>query len=602
MHFGPIFRYELTRVSRRRGFYVVRALLGLIMLSALEITRQGIVGGEARYDDPRNLPWLAIKSLLQLIFLQSLAMILIVPGLVVMAITEEDRRGTMLDLLSSPLSIAAIVFGKLAARLVQVGAFLAIALPMIALFGVLGALRFAIMIRAEALLAALTLFVASLSLLVATVIPRPRRALVAAYLLVGGWLVLGVAVTPLVRRLAGPLSWLGPIHDAYLLSHPGLPALYLGMIPEEMLSGDPADAAWAWARLNRTLPWTVGIQAVCSLVFGALAIVLLRPVRLGWRRRGLPGWRRSTRVPAAPGHPPVGDDPMLWKEQHATARPAWPAGRLTLVLFGGLVLYPLIGPVREAFQECRQSGPDATAQIHRRFTLNQSLRDRSAGLSLLGFAAVAAVAATSVTGEQERRTWTSLTTTLLTGREVARAKVAGALGALRGPATILLVLWVVGLATGAVHPLGVLAAALGLFVFARCAAAAGVLISMVSRSSERALAATLFALVAVPFVALLFLPINLIGPLAQSRHGLVLAFVAPFVEWVALVSSFEIAGAPGGWIPEGSISIPGYFWRINLPLGLGLVRIFAISLVAHALVTSAAIGLAARAYDRGGHA
>ena len=145
---------------------------------------------------------------LQLTFFQSLAVLLVVPGLVVVAISEEDRRGTMLDLLASPLSSAAIVFGKLAARLVHVGAFLATALPLIAVIGFLGALGIAIIVRAEALLAALTLFVASLSLLVATVVLRPRRALVAAYLLVGAWLVLGIAVAPLVGRLPGPLSWL----------------------------------------------------------------------------------------------------------------------------------------------------------------------------------------------------------------------------------------------------------------------------------------------------------------------------------------------------------------------------------------------------------
>ena len=154
---------------------------------------------------------------------------------------------------------------------------------------------------------------------------------------------------------------------------------------------------------------------------------------------------------------------------------------MAFVLFGALLLFPLIGPAREAFAEWWQSGHGGTAFIHRRFSLNQSLRDLTAGLSVLGFVAVATVAATSVTGERERRTWTGLTTTLLTGREVARAKVAGSVRAVRGPAIVFLVLWGLGLATGSVHPLGVLAAALGLFVFARFAAAVGVLMSMLSR-------------------------------------------------------------------------------------------------------------------------
>src|ERR1700732_4745542 len=62
MLLGPVFRHELTRTSRRRGFYAMRSLLGLIVLWALVITRQGYpdtAGWPARYDDPRSLPWLA---------------------------------------------------------------------------------------------------------------------------------------------------------------------------------------------------------------------------------------------------------------------------------------------------------------------------------------------------------------------------------------------------------------------------------------------------------------------------------------------------------------------------------------------------------------
>jgi hypothetical protein len=130
----------------------------------------------------------------------------------------------------------------------------------------------------------------------------------------------------------------------------------------------------------------------------------------------------------------------------------------------------------------------------------------------------------------------------------------------------------------------------------------GVLLSMWARDSERAMTATFFALLAVPVFALLFLPLDLIGPLAGSRHGFVLACVPPFVEWVALVSPIEIGGVPGGWIPEGSFSIPGYRSNVQIPLGPGLHRIFAASLVGHALVTAAVIRVAAWAYDRGNRA
>jgi hypothetical protein len=604
MPFGPILWHELTRTSRRDGFYVMRSLLGLVVLWALIVVRQGyprVAGWEARYHDPASLPWLADMLVVQWAWLLALAVLLVVPGLVVVSITEEDRRGTMLDLLGSPLSSGSIVLGKLAARLVHVGALLATGLPLVVLVGLPGDHRPSIVARAGLLLAGLTVFVATLSILAATVVRGPRRALVAAYVLVGGWMVVGVALAPAARRPPPSLSWLKAIQDANLLGHPGMAAMYLGRIPEAMLFDRPTRAAWAWARLDRALPRVVGIQVACSAVFAVLAVLLLRPSRLGWRRRGLIGSGRSNRAAIAPARPPVGDDPMRWKECHASPRGPSAGSRFAMVAFGALLIVPLIGPARDSALEWWRAWFGHATFIHARLSANESLRNVCAMLSLLGFAAVAATAATSVTGERERGTWISLTPTELTGRVVVRAKVAGAIRSLRGPACAFLWLWGIGLVSGSVHPIGVLAAALALFVFARYAAAVGVLISLVSRDSERALAGTFLALLAVPAFALLFLPLNLVGPLAGSGHGLLLASVTPFVEWAALASSIEVGETLVGWTVGARISLPWNLWSTAILLNFGLVRIYAAGVVAHAIVTPVLVRLAAWAYDRRGH-
>ena len=93
----------------------------------------------------------------------------------------------------------------------------------------------------------------------------------------------------------------------------------------------------------------------------------------------------------------------------------------------------------------------------------------------------------------------------------------------------------IGLATGFVHPLGVLAAAAGLIIYARYAAALGVLFSMVSKSSDRAIAASLLALLTSNAIALLFIPLDLIGPLGGSWQTVWLAGVTPLVEWFCWV-------------------------------------------------------------------
>ena len=229
--------------------------------------------------------------------------------------------------------------------------------------------------------------------------------------------------------------------------------------------------------------------------------------------------------------------------------------------------------------------------------MNESLRQLDAGLYVIALVAVAAIAATSVTGERERGTWTSLTMTLVTGREVARAKVSGAVRAVHGAAVLFAILWGIGLATGSVHPLGILASAAGLAVFLRYGAALGVLFSMISRTSGQAIAATAFTLFASNAVALLFIPLDLIGPLAGQWTTLYLAGVSPFVEWIALASPLEIRWSLAGQAWESALALPGALWGTRILLVPGLIRTYLVGLILHAMGTMAAMRAAAWAFD-----
>src|SRR5262249_40664260 len=146
---------------------------------------------------------------------------------------------------------------------------------------------------------------------------------------------------------------------------------------------------------------------------------------------------------------------------------------------------------------------------------------------------------------------------LVTGREVARAKVAGAIWAVRGLVLPFVILWGMGLATGSVHPLGVLAAAGGVVVFLRYGAALGGLISVVCPPPGRAIVATFGVLFAGNALALLFVPLDLVGRLAGSWQAIYLAGVTPFVEWVALVSPVEIRWYLAGQAWDEAFGLPG---------------------------------------------
>ncbi len=173
------------------------------------------------------------------------------------SIAEEDRRGSMLALLASPLSSGSIVVGKLMARLALVGVVLAIGLPVVIPLGLLGALDLAIVARAYAMLLTLTLFVGSLALVVAVVVRRPRLALLWAYLVVGGWLLLPAWLAPLAGRAGWPFLWLRALADGILLSHPLEAATNLWLVSMAGLI-HPAALAWAWSGLSRAFPRVVG--------------------------------------------------------------------------------------------------------------------------------------------------------------------------------------------------------------------------------------------------------------------------------------------------------------------------------------------------------
>jgi len=447
---NPIVRFELIRTARRRRHYLMRAAVGLIPLYVIwfvydQAHDESATGASGRSIVLRHVPQLADLVFLGLTSLQGLAVLLLVPGLVAGSIAEEDRRGTMLHFLATPLASGAIVSAKMVARLVHVGLAIGVGLPFVVALAFLGALDPIIVVCAYSMLIALTLFVGSFSLLVSVVVRRPRLAIPTAYLLVGAWLLLPALYTPIARQLGWPFSWLGALNDWILLGHPHEAVMHLRRIPEARLFYPP-NIGWAWSGFWKTFPLSLGRQVACSVLFTLLAALCLRPLRLGhWRPR-----RHDLSVASRPA---MGDDPMLWNERHPPARRMPTPVRLAAIAFGVVLFCPLIEPARAAFWAWRASWWDGTDRVWARGNLNESLRQRDAGLYVVVAIAVAAIAATSVTRERERGTWNSLATILVTGREVISAKVSGTLWAARGLSIPFLISWAIGLTTGAVHPL-----------------------------------------------------------------------------------------------------------------------------------------------------
>jgi ABC-type transport system involved in multi-copper enzyme maturation permease subunit len=519
---GPVFRFEAIRSTRRGRFYATRVAFGLALLLYVWSETTSWQANLGRFPTARTAG-LAATAFGRFAVAQFLAVAVLVPALTAGAIGEEARRRTLPDLLASNLTCAEILLGKVAARWLHVVAGVLLGLPIVGLLGLLGGLDPGVVLLVYALTGAVLLFVGGLSTLVSALVLRPGIALLFSYLLTLVWLVLPILLVSWSRGFAGN-TWLTGIGEAVLLRHP----LGVFLVLQNMLTN------WLWVPGGG---WVVGPYSLPSLAaesiaihagLGTLALMLgvlaLKARREGWLAFPARRFRASQPV----SRPPCGDRPMLWKERYVSgldnrsSRAAWVLAVLTVAAVVGY----LADPIRQGLRR----GP----VLH---PLIDALRAAFVTLNLIALLVVAALGALSIVGEKERDTWLSLRTTLVTGREIVRAKQFGAVWTLRWLLPGFVAVWAVGLLSGAVSGIGVVATALGLAVFGWFASALGVAVSTLASDTPRALVLTLGVLFLtqvgylVPLLALwhwleLYPPIFLFG-------------MTPYVQWAALLAPEE---------------------------------------------------------------
>ena len=147
---------------------------------------------------------------------------------------------------------------------------------------------------------------------------------------------------------------------------------------------------------------------------------------------------------------------------------------------------------------------------------------------------VASASSSGLSSEREEDTWTSLIATPLGGLEIIRAKMIGAVWGTRVLGLLLLSLWLVGLATGAVHPLGFAAVILVTPVFIWFVDALGTYVSLRSKTTGRALVTTVAILLVLNGGYMMCcLPL-------QPDTMLIAVGVTPMIEAVSLLSYEDI--------------------------------------------------------------
>ena len=467
---------------------------------------------------------------------------------------EKDRR-TLDFLLATRLGNAEIVLGKLAACMTVFVTSVAAGLPVMLLLYPLGGVDLRLILLGYAGLITTGFFMIALAIWVSTGTTDARGAGGASVLLMIAWLMGPFFVSMVFPRVGLRLpSFLLTANTWVLYSSPI--GLMLKIGGGATLSSGLADA----------VAWMSGLQVAGGALLVIWAIARLRSAyRLNvsgdsqrlTSRLTRPGWRWRPK-------PPVGNDPILWREMHVS-RAGFVSNALGFVVTLGI--YCALGYVtfffaRPALIELWHHGygagitsaerPEWNLMIRffmpgygvnppadiARTEFNLFLRNITTTVIFMVTLVAGGMAAEGIVSERTRETWDSLIATPLTARDILRSKMLVALWRMRLLLATLLGLWTIGLCAGAIHPLGFVVSLLVVAALTWFMLTFGMYISVGAKDMGAATGSTM---------GLLFLTIGLGGLpfLLPGRLNSVLwgAGSPPFVAWMSLVSYRDVRNA-----------------------------------------------------------
>lgn len=544
MGLGPVFAREMLVASRRGRTFSHRAsVAGLVLLLIL-----GVFGWLTWWlPQPvsfRDTATVARIGFGMLVLVHGLLTLSLMPELVGRSLAEEKERGTLGLLLASQVTSLEIVLGKLAAGLIQFCALVASGLPVAIVLPFLGGLDPALVLWAYGGMASTAFLLGTLSILTALYARSTRTAITSTFVIAMFWVVVPFFVTLVGSRFLGlAYAWIAPVNSWLLASGPlGVMLVAMGIMGR--------------SNLPEAVAWMVALELAGGSVILAWSVVHLR----GAVRAGADGGSRAL------GHwtarlwrrrPPCGDDPVLWKEkyvssQHPVSRIANALATVALALILTVVLVSMSRP---AFRELREHGYGFPAYDVERRALNQVVRTLSVGFTLCFGLLVAGMAVESITNERTRDTWAGLLATPLSGAEILRGKRRGVLWRLRWGVFMLAAMWAVGLAAGAVHPVGVLAAGVAFAVSTAFVIALGTDVGCRLKVPARASSVVLLVVLGMSLSMLL-------SSLPGLEWRITAAGIsAPLLAWLSLVSYRDLhdlaAGVIPGFLKEAHVTSAG---------------------------------------------
>lgn len=524
--FGPVLLYEALRSARRFRFFLLRWLyaVGLLLLLlwvhsmwALS-NRYDSVGEKNVYKQQAKL---AEEYFYAFAVVQFAAVVLLTPAYVAGGIAEEKERKTLEFLLATDLRGREIVFGKLLARLGNLGLFVLAGLPVLSLMQFFGGIDPGLLLASFLGTALTAASLGALGTLLSVQRRRARDAIILTYLAAAGYAAVAsllLAVPPLlaeyrsaqgrqsVRVRGGPPppvqaepidEW---VNEGVAWLNAGNPFWVVGRIMWVFNgSGRGASLTSVADEITELTEHYAVFHVAFTAVCLTWAVVRLRPIALAQAGSAPRKKRRRLQLIRIP-RPKLGHLPMLWKEVwiEGKLRFGW-FGRILVALVVGLGFVPLFIIFYVLFWDDYYSARNYAMLWDRLGEgVNVWVRWLNAIISSLMLVGVAVRAAGAVGGERDRDTLVSLMTTPLTTAEIFWAKWAGALVSVRLFAVWLAVVWGIGLACGALGLMAIPMEAVAWFLPAAFLAGLGLYCSAACKTTLRAtswtIVATLFIL------------------------------------------------------------------------------------------------------------
>lgn len=545
---GPLFRYELLRLSRKGSHVLQRVLLALVILVVLFFVYSNWFPS---FDLGKPFAPQTAISLNQsarfaevfvyaLVMVQFIAVVVLTPVYVAGSITEEIDRRTIEHLFATELTSREIILGKVFARLLYVAGVVLTGLPIVALSQLFGGVSNSALVQGYAVVLGTMFLLGCFTIQVAVTKGNLQETVVLVYFYATFLSVMGICCTSLFRggHATTPLS----------------PPLYL----YQLFHTDPAGLAWQTLAL-------VAIEIGLGSVLLLAASAGMRRTILRRKNRAVDSvehfYQRATETggPFSAGDdlelvgreeaPPLpwgtryrvgiaeridDENPLLWKERNTRGDSlpddVYAIVRGCLIGFVGffLTILVLLGLLRLF--------AGGSGEGFNRFA-------RFVGFFLLGFwvVAVGLKGATSVARERDRDTLTMLLTLPVERREILAAKWQAAWSRVRWVARWLGGLILFGIVCRAVNPFYVPLTACYVLSLLFLSTSLSIWLSTVSRGSSRATFLFLLGWLFILFVPYL---LGQVGPVlarpftddrdVEYRLGLLCEFMSPWEAWNTL--------------------------------------------------------------------